>query len=89
MAVECDTAAHRRPETSGRSRAHQNLCRKQFQVDALRVKRAGHGGGGVLGERARQDGVGEQKTSNECDSEAEDMYNAHRSLRALRPRNPY
>lgn len=67
MAVECDTAAHRWLETSGRGRAHQNLCRKQFQVDALRVKLAGHGGGGVVAESARQDCVAEQKSSQEYD----------------------
>lgn len=65
MAVECDTAANRWPETSGQGRAHQNLCRKRFQVDALRVKLAGHGRGGVVVERAWQDCVAEQKSSQE------------------------
>lgn len=66
--------------------------RKQFQVDALRTKHAGHGRGG---KRAWQGGVAEQMSSHEYDkgcweySEAEDVCNTHRSSHALRPRNPY
>lgn len=87
MAVECDTAAHLQPENSGWGRAHQNLCRKQFQVDALRVKLAGHSEGGVVGARAWQDCVTEQKSSQEYDkgcyeySEAADVFKTQRSSR--------
>lgn len=68
--------------------------RKQFQVDALRTKHAGHGRGGTLGERAWQGGVAEQMSYHDYDkgcweySEAEDVCNTHRSSHAHDPETP-